>query len=82
MKENKYNVMHLSEAIWGGGVTLGTPWHLPNDIYKSSLPKTNIVQKKATNGKEVCSAKSKGAIIQKVLLAIINFLFAITIHMI
>ena len=53
--------MHLLAAIGGGGVTKGTPGHLPYRVYKKLLTPLHP----SPGGKEVCSARLKGAIFQK-----------------
>ena len=72
-------MVHLSAAI-PGGWPRGTPGYLPNDVYKSTLPKTKVVLKKATNtpplGAKKCALPSqKMQYFKRVLLAIIYFLF-------
>ena len=53
----------------------GGPGHLHNNVYKSPLPKPRLFNKKlltpSPGGKEVCSAKSKGAIFAIILFVII-----------
>ena len=55
--------MHLLAAIGGGGggVTKGTPGHLPYRVYKKLLTPLHP----SPGGKEVCSARLKGTIFQK-----------------